>query len=186
MCLIVNLYGGPGTGKSTTASGVFSLLKLHGVSCELTAEFAKDLTWEERKVALQNQIYVLGKQYHRMFRLIGKVDVIITDSPLLLGLIYDQTKSDSFRKMVLELDGAFNNLNFFLKRVKPFDQKGRGHTEDESVQIDCVISDMMIDLNLTHEIILADHSGINEITRKILSEVNTGLDRAMRYKIARH
>ena len=27
MTLIVNLFGGPGTGKSTTAAGVFSKLK---------------------------------------------------------------------------------------------------------------------------------------------------------------
>ena len=46
--LCVNLFGGPGIGKSTTAAGVFNLLKLHGIETELITEFAKDLVWEER------------------------------------------------------------------------------------------------------------------------------------------
>ena len=49
--LTVNLFGGPGTGKSTTSAAVFSLLKMHGVNAELITEFAKDLTWEKRYVS---------------------------------------------------------------------------------------------------------------------------------------
>ena len=59
-----------------------------GVNTELVTEFAKDLTWEERKDALKNQLYVSGNQAFRLSRLNGKVDVVITDSPLPLGLFY--------------------------------------------------------------------------------------------------
>lgn len=57
--LVVNLFGGPGVGKSTGAAKVFSELKLLGVNCELVGEFAKDKTWEHNSTALSCQEYVL-------------------------------------------------------------------------------------------------------------------------------
>jgi len=132
MPLIVNLYGGPGTGKSTTAAGVFSMLKLHDVNCELVTEFAKDLTWEGRSVALGNQVYILGKQYHKIFRLLEDVDVIITDSPLLLGIVYDKSGSAAFKEFIMELHHAHSSMNIFLKREKKYNPKGRGQNEDEA------------------------------------------------------
>ncbi len=44
--LVVNLLGGPGSGKSTTAADVFARLKWQDINCELVTEFAKDLVWE--------------------------------------------------------------------------------------------------------------------------------------------
>jgi len=37
MTLVVNLYGGPGTGKSTTAAATFAELKMAGINCELVS-----------------------------------------------------------------------------------------------------------------------------------------------------
>ena len=46
--IVVNLFAGPGSGKSTTCAGVFAKLKLAGVNCEMALEYAKDKVWEER------------------------------------------------------------------------------------------------------------------------------------------
>jgi hypothetical protein len=73
---VVNLFAAPGSGKSTTASGLF--LKNRGVNAELTGEYAKDLTWAKRQHTLQDQIYVFGKQHHRVWRLTHDCEVIIS------------------------------------------------------------------------------------------------------------
>ena len=60
-----------------------------GVNAELVTEFAKDKVWEESKAVFQNQQYIFGKQYFRLTRLEGKVDVVVTDSPILLSAYYE-------------------------------------------------------------------------------------------------
>jgi len=48
-------------------------LKTHGVNAELVTEYAKDVVWGENFSVLDNQPYILGKHYHRLFLLLGKV-----------------------------------------------------------------------------------------------------------------
>jgi len=43
--IVVNLFAGPGAGKTTTMAGLFSKLKLDNIVCEMATEFAKELTW---------------------------------------------------------------------------------------------------------------------------------------------
>ena len=78
--LIINLFGAPGAGKSTGAAYVFSQLKAAGINAELVTEFAKDKVWEETKAVFESQAYIFGKQYLRISRLVGKVDVASTES----------------------------------------------------------------------------------------------------------
>ncbi len=166
--LVVNLFAGPGAGKSTIAAGVFSLLKMQGVNAELVTEFAKDLTWEERGITLNNQYYVWAKQHHRMWRLKDKVDVMITDSPLLLGLFYSKDKPHCFTKMVLHSFNEFNNINFILIRNKPYNPAGRNQTEDEACQIDGKVSNLLQDNDISYMAMYGDFEGANEIARQTL------------------
>lgn len=134
--LIVNLFGGPGTGKSTTAAGIFHKLKLSGVNCEMALEYAKDRVWEGSGHILDNQLYVFGKQFHRIWRLLGKVDVIITDSPLLNSILYYQDENPHFPAMVAFEHSRLNNFNVLLQRVKPYNPSGRLQTEEGAKEKD--------------------------------------------------
>jgi hypothetical protein len=40
---VINLYGGPGVGKSTTAVGLFYLMRRASIKCEYTSEYVKDV-----------------------------------------------------------------------------------------------------------------------------------------------
>jgi tRNA uridine 5-carbamoylmethylation protein Kti12 len=112
---VINFFSGPSAGKSTAAHQLFSYLKRHNINCEMASEYAKELVWEGSLYKLKNQISVFGEQYDRMFRLMNKVDVIITDSPLLLSAVYNKLKYPSFNNLVLEAFNDFDNYNIFFK-----------------------------------------------------------------------
>jgi len=68
--LVINLWGGPGAGKTTTAAGLFNALRHDWhLNLELVTEFATDLCFEQARENLKNQVYLLGNQYHRLWRL---------------------------------------------------------------------------------------------------------------------
>ena len=74
--LIVNLFAGPGAGKSTAAAYIFSKLKMAGINAEYVTEFAKDKTWEENQKVLNCQFYISGKQAFRLARVYAPVSVL--------------------------------------------------------------------------------------------------------------
>ena len=163
---VVNFFGGPGCGKSTTASLLFGNLKQNNYDAELVTEYAKELVWEDRTKTLANQMYVIGKQINRIETLLGKVDVVITDSPILLGQIY---RGDHYPK---EFDDVVkwqfdqhDNVNFFLKRVKPFNQNGRVHSLEESIENDNRILDILNESNYSYYEINGDEAGVEEVIK---------------------
>lgn len=134
MGLIVNLFGVPGAGKSTGAAYIFSQLKMKGINCELVTEFAKDKVWENTEEVFKNQAYIFGKQSFKISRCADKVDVVITDSPLPLSIFYnhDDRLTENFNNAVMDFFNSYDNLNYFLKRTKPYNASGRLQTEEES------------------------------------------------------
>lgn len=174
--LVVNLYGPPGCGKSTGAAYIFYELKKSGINCELVAEFAKDKTWEHNKKALSVQEYVFGKQSYRMARCRDDVDVIITDSPLILSIIYNHNEAldESFEKVIYNIYNTYDNYDYLINRVKPYNPKGRNETEEESNKIMPKIENLLIKYNIDYELINGDDSGYNYIVRKIKENLKIG------------
>ena len=143
---VLNLFGGPSTGKSSTCAGVFYFLKWSGYNVEMALEYAKDVVWGEEWQKLRNQTYLFAKQYHRLRRLEGKVDLIITDSPLALSLVYGEHETDTFKDLVREKCDEFDMHNIFLYRTKPYSQPGRIQNEDQAKELDITI-ERMLDLS---------------------------------------
>ena len=54
--LVVNLFGAPGSGKSTGAAYIFSQLKIAGVNAELVTEFVKDKVWEIGRASCRERV----------------------------------------------------------------------------------------------------------------------------------
>ncbi len=173
MYKVVNLFAGPGSGKSTAAAGVFALLKLHGLRSELVTEFAKDLTWEKREHTLKNQYYVWGKQYHKMWRVRYKVLVTITDAPLMHSVLYSNEEDETFKKMVYESFSKFNNVNYFIKRVKKYDVVGRSQTKEQAEELDLAVLEMLKKYKIKYKTVPGHSGGINQIASAVLAMYNT-------------
>ncbi len=144
---------------------VFASLKHNKIDCEMCTEFAKDLVWERRAETFKDQLYLLAKQNHKLFRCNGKVDVIVTDIPLLMMAVYnDVYNNGTYSKdwdmaldtLITETFNSYNNLNIFLKRVKPYNPNGRNETEEEAKQFDIRFKNMLDDRNINYINIDAD------------------------------
>ncbi len=134
---IINLYGGPGVGKSTLALGLSAYMKQQGLEVEFVSEYAKQLTWEKRSMALSNQVYVFAKQLHQIHRLADQVDYIVTDSPLLLTLAYKpESMHPSFDAMVIDVVKEYPSINLMLERHTDYNSNGRNQTLREAVDVD--------------------------------------------------
>jgi adenylate kinase family enzyme len=171
--IVVNLYGGPGAGKSTGAAYVFSRLKMAGINAELVTEFAKDKVYEENAEVFKNQVYILGKQSFRMSRLKDKVDVIVTDCPLFLSAYYntDPILGDDFNKVVMNVFGQYDNMNFFVDRVKAYNPSGRFQDEKGSDKVATELEKMMTKYGLKFEIVSGDSTGYNYVLDKVFKRL---------------
>src|ERR1700733_2747967 len=132
MTKVISFAAGPGAGKSTMAHDVFSMLKYQGRKVGWVNEFPTDLTWAEDFKGLSDQLWVLGEQNHRLYNQLGKVDYIVMDSCLLLGIYYldkafkkykdsitTAPYEDFYWSLVNASNSTFNmyqNLVFFVDR----------------------------------------------------------------------
>lgn len=139
---VINLWAGPGHGKSTLATGLFSELKKQGYSVEYVAEFVKEWAWENRKISKYDQITISAEQITREARLLGKVDFIVTDSPVLLSGFYDNKYN--VKPLVLSMLKAYKaetkrdghaDVHLVIPQLfKEFKTEGRFQSQKEAQQ----------------------------------------------------
>lgn len=147
---VINLYAGPGVGKSTVAAGLFYEMKKARKSVELVTEYAKDLTWEQRYNVLSDQVYIFAKQQRRVDRLKNhNIDYVITDGPAPQGLVYHSGKHyKELSALVCAVYNENDNINILLTRHFRYDPVGRYQTETEALELDRVVKQNLIDNKL--------------------------------------
>lgn len=172
--IVVNLIAPPSSGKSTIASAVFAELKWRGIECELVSEFAKELVWEQRHETFKDELYIFAKQNHRLFRLKDKVDVVVTDRPIILSAFYNNKygdKSTEFEDIVLHEHNKYDNLNVYLNRKKPYNPNGRNQTEEESVAFGYEMVHMLNSMGVNYLTVDGDKQGVDIIVNMIESKL---------------
>jgi hypothetical protein len=137
--LVVNLWGAPSSGKSTTAAGLFFLLKINKWRVELVTEFAKEMVWERNASIFGQQAFIFAEQNRRLRRLEDHdVEVAITDSPLPLPAFYQREfrkdqQLEQLAPLVFEQFHRYNNVNYLLTREGSFEAIGRRHDEAQAL-----------------------------------------------------
>jgi len=138
---VINIFAGPGCGKSTIAAGLYHQLKTKNLNVEYVNEYAKDLIYENRLERLNDYLYVLAEQHHRLLKLSNSVEYAICDGSFLLGYIHCK-KSGLYnhkllKKLVLDMFNKYENFNYLIPReAKYYSRLGRKESLEEAIKLD--------------------------------------------------
>lgn len=171
--LVVNLIAGGGCGKTTSARRLSVWLKDMNIDHELCEEWVKKAVWEGRTSVFNSQAYIFGKELWKIQQAIGKVDVIITDRPICLDMVYDPEQDENFKKYTLKKFNQFNNLNIVLNRVKPFNPNGRNEKRiEDAIEIDNKIRKALDENNIKYTVVDGNEEGCKQVLKMILDRLN--------------
>lgn len=156
---MINLFAGPGVGKSIIAAEIFVKLKRQFVSAEQVREYAKDYLYKYGNPSKADPTHLLEKQSGRQKVLRGHVDVAVTDSPILLVDIYrrlgNNLPPDLFTQEVFHHFNhpAFENFNFFIERdvSHPYESAGREQSLSEALLVDGAVKKFLIENGVKFE-----------------------------------
>ena len=172
--LNINLFGGPGTGKSTTAAGLFYLMKTNDYRIEYIQEYAKELTFGKDYTKLSDQLLILGEQHHRMYRLKDQLDYLVHDSPFVMGLVYLQDDvhlpKEQYTELITKMFKSYNNLNIFLERNvddHSYQEYGRGQSLSEAEQKDKEIKDLLDEYKIPYVTVKMGDNAVQSIYNNI-------------------
>lgn len=180
MTIVINLLGGSGLGKSTTAALVFGELKLLGKEAELVQEYAKEWAWIGKKITPDDQGHISDEQYSRESRLYGKVDFIVTDSPLILGAMYQKfySEKDPIYEQIADRIKTSETkdvvyMNILLTRHKKFNPKGRFETEEQAKTVDTFLQKYLEEKQIPfHTVSSGDRERVEEIVKLAVKAKN--------------
>jgi|SRR5665213_160578 adenylate kinase family enzyme len=157
---VINLFAGPGVGKSTMAADLFAAMKKSGYEVEMVREWVKLWAWEGKKMNLQDQIMVFANQLHEETSLYGKVNYLITDSPFILSPFYEDVNYHSTHTLsaakAIMFEAEQNNvsyLNFFIDRTRAYKKAGRFQSEKKAKWLDKRLKDFLLENQIEFEII---------------------------------
>lgn len=183
--LVINIFGGPGVGKSTIAAGLFYRMKCQHYDVELIEEYAKHLVYQNRLNVLQkDQLTILSKQHSKLRDVLETRSIAIVDSPLLLSRIYfnkDLNIVDPFLfgPVVIQLFNAYPNFNIYLERNPdlPYETKGRvQETKEEAMEIDEKVK-MFLKLNsIPYVKVMSSESAVEIILNHLILDRNNFLE----------
>ena len=152
----VNIWGGPGSGKSTSASQVFFEMKKRGYSIEYIQEYIKAWAYEKRQLSGFDQLYIFAKQQRLEERVLkAGVDLIVTDSPLLMQCVYARKYGFMGWQELLSIGKMFNaihpSVNFLLSRSHAYQEEGRWQNAEQALELDAEIESFMTQYEIPFE-----------------------------------
>lgn len=143
------LFSGPGCGKSTLATWLFSQIKMQRptIKVELVSEYIKDWAWDKRVPKSWDQFYVFAKQLNREDKVLRHDVHVITDSPLLMQLGYIERGGSVFAEECLsacrKFEEKYPSVNILLERVVEYVPEGRYENLQQAKEMDERITQLL-------------------------------------------
>jgi hypothetical protein len=170
----INLFGGPGVGKTTLASSVFASLRKQGVQCALVTEWIKQWAYEGREQRGFDPFYAFARQLHSEEESLRHVGYTISDSPVYLQCMYaDKNAADiapDMWRIAHAYELAYPSLNYYVIRDGSYEQNGRWESEDEALEMDLHIRAKLVRWGVKHAVVSRDNA--ERICRDFLTLLN--------------
>jgi hypothetical protein len=155
----INLFCGPGGGKSTTAHWLTGRLKEAGRSVEYVGEWIKEWAYARKVVGEWDQFRVFAEQMEleRKWLRNGVADVV-TDSPMVMQVAYMRRDGCSFADACADICRAYEakhpSFNLFLDRSGvPYASAGRWEQPDQAAALDRLIRAELDDSDIPYLVV---------------------------------
>jgi len=152
----INLFSGAGAGKSLTASNIYVQLSCKGYDIEFVEEVIKDWTYIQRVPIGCDGIYLQSSQIQKEdIRLRSGVNLIVTDSPLVLqyfyALHYNSPLQEAMHSASKEFEKLYPSINIFINREDKFyNEVGRYETLEEAKEIDTELKGVLESMKIKY------------------------------------
>jgi len=143
MSTIINLFGGPGIGKSSIAAGLVYKLKRKHISCDAPYEFPKALAWDNNGVAIKDQF----------------------DSQTYPTCLYGK----EFDDLIIFMNNYYSSLNIVLKRSEEgiHNDKERYQNLEDSIHLDNAIKAKLEEFQIPYIEVDVNKNTVNKILELI-------------------
>lgn len=160
---VINFFGAPGVGKTTSTMDLTSMLKKSQIDAEPSLEVVKEYIHSnsEHLLAYQNYIFAQQERQLSILKNSNEVEFAVTDAPLLLCPFYAPKEYPVFfKELVFEIFHSYDNLNFFIHRKHAYSHQGRIHSEKES----CIVSKKLHSFLINHNIKFMEIDSTQDLT----------------------
>lgn len=169
MAKLIGFLGGPCTGKTTLAQGVYDALRGAGIETAWATEFAgEDIERHgppDAAFSIYEQFRFSLLQRRKEEVALASSDVVVTDAPLLLGYAYplldrDESLSGRQQQMLPDLaclfaeDATRYDILYLLKRETTYEDNGvRYHTFEQAINFDTMLHQMLDDAGVKYKLL---------------------------------
>jgi hypothetical protein len=165
---IVCLWGASGTGKSTTAAGIYSKLKKLGYSCELSREVVKEWVYQGRNLALGDQMLIVSTQIKNEFAYVkNELDFIISDNPVLETVMY----AEQLDKLDYKLSITKNLANYYENHCESKGYTFKHYLLDNNIDNDNIVN-FLVNSKIKFKELIIDESTEDNIINDLIGDKN--------------